>query len=161
MPIKAGRSFDEDIRALNEHVPLVSGEVIKHETIAAAVGINDTKSPRYRGLISAWRRHLARFKGIELSGQGRAHGIGLLVCKASDQIELRKTDHVHLDRKVRRIGKKVEMIDATSLDERGRGELMLVRRATDDLRSATKAARKILREPPAVEATNVRVFQKL
>lgn len=149
--------YDETIARLNTEFSLQPGDLYTHEQLRACV--QPDSDARYRGVLSSWMRRLWREKGIRLSGEGRARGIGVMVCLASEHSALEVNHLFQGARKIKRSAKGLDRVDVQALGPDQLVRHNIARQLAHALSSETSRLKDIP-APQAVKAHNVRMFKK-
>lgn len=150
--------YSEALGRLSATFALKRGDLLTHgqlsEVIQAPAGSN-----RYRGVIEAWKKRTYSADGMRLSGEGRARGIGIMVCTAAEEKDL-YVDHLRGGiKKVKRTAKGLNTMDVSGLDQAQLAHHNIARRVATEIAAHGVTKIKELPSPGAVKPSNIRLFK--
>lgn len=149
--LSMGVSYAPDIKKLNTTFDVKKGDLVTHEQIATVIGAR-YGSPRHRGVIYAWRKHLYRTNRLNSSGEGRARGVGVAFLTDSESNDSLPIDVNKIRRGARRSSAKADAIDPTNFTTNYEHERYNInRRELHNLHVASQAATKIMAGPKPME----------
>lgn len=150
--------YSEAIGRLNTSFVLKRGDLISHDDLARVIQA-PYGSTRYHGVISAWTRQVYNDDGLRLSGEGRARGIGIMVCTKSEETEL-YIEHVRRShRKTKRAAAGLNGMDIAGMTKDQVDRHNIARRTANDLAMFGATKIKEVPSPQAVKVSNVRLFK--
>jgi len=149
---------DETLARLNARFAPKPGDLITHEQMRAEIQPPDEN--RYRTVLVAWKRQLYRERRLRLSGQGRARGIGILVCTTHENIELGIHGLHQASRKLRREARGLDDIDSRGLPADEVERFNIARRLAHAMASDIARNLKEIPPPQPTQPDNVRLFKK-
>lgn len=148
--------YTETLARLNAEFPLKPGDLYMHDQLRAV--IQPESENRYRGVLNAWKRQVAREGKRTLSGEGRARGIGIMVCTAREASDLRIGHGQQGARKLRHAARALDDIETQTFNP---DELKRHNLARQLMHTAAAETNKFRNIPPpqAVRSDNVRLLR--
>lgn len=152
--------YDETLARLNRAFILKPGDVITHDQLRAV--IQAESESRYRGVLAAWKRQVAREGAVILSGEGRARGIGLMVCSPQEESNLHINHGYRGARKIKRSVKGLDDVETSSFSPEELNRHNIARRYMSEAAAATNKFRNIPppKAPQPTQSDNVRLFKE-
>lgn len=157
MPFKQGIPYFEALQRLNSAFPTPKpGDLFTHDQLRAIVQADE---PRYRGVITAWKKQL-RSRGLQPTGMGRARGIGIAICNGREHADYVDQQIFQTRDKAKRTAASVEDVDVSIFNEAEIAQHNIRRREAHALADfSAQAAKTIRRPPPPAAGDNVRIFK--
>ncbi len=151
--------YDEALARLDASFAPKPGDLLTHEELARVIQ-EPIGSSRYRGVLNAWMKRMYRTRGLKFSGEGRARGIGVMVCTAREHFAL-SADHLH--KQNRKIGCEARELDGIDTREFTSDEISrhnLARRYAHESAALGNVKLREIAAPLPVRAGNVRMLKK-
>lgn len=151
--------YSEALARLNASFSPKAGDILTHQELARVIQA-PAGSPRYRGVLAAWMRWMYRTHGLKFSGEGRARGVGVMVCTAREHFAL-SANHLHQsNRKIGREARELDGIDTKDFSSDELSRHNLARRYAHEAAALGKVRLKEIAAPLPVRAGNVRLLKK-
>jgi hypothetical protein len=151
--------YSEALARLDASFAPKPGDLLTHAEMARVIQ-SPADSSRYRGVLTAWMKRMYRTRGLKFSGEGRARGVGVMVCTAHEHFDLSAS---HLRQQTRRIGKEARELDGIDTRDFSADEISrhnLARRYAHEAAAIGRVKLKEIAPPLPTREGNVRVFKK-
>lgn len=151
--------YSEALERLDASFAPKPGDLITHAELARVIQA-PAGSQRYHGVLNAWMKRMYRTHGLKFSGEGRARGVGVMVCTSREHFAL-SANHLHQqNRKIGREARELDGIDTRDFSPEELSRHNLARRYAHESAALGKVKLKEIAPPLPVRADNVRLLKK-